>query len=121
MARSDNYDLIRKALLNLDSLSAVYEGRSRVFSPHILGATDTEERVLGYQFGGESASGLSPAGSQSNFRCFRVAQLTSLELVAGTWRSPSDIGSRPGHCIHEVDVSARLSPDRDQCELDEAA
>lgn len=121
MARSTNYAFIRKALLNLDSLSAIYEGRPRLFSPHILGTTDEEERVLGYQYGGESASGLGPAGSQSNFRCYRISELTNLQLVAGTWRSPTDFGSHPGHCIHEVDVSARMSPDRDQCELDEAA
>lgn len=102
-------------------MTALYEGHLRLFSAHVLGATHGEERVLGYQFGGTSASGLGPAGSVSNFRFFRVADLKNLGLIVGLWRSPAGFGSRPEHCIHEIDVSARISPDRDQCELEKAA
>jgi hypothetical protein len=115
------YALIREAALNLDSIEAIYEGHLRRFSPHIVGARRGERRVLAYQFGGTSRSGLGPDGSADNWRCFPVDELTNVLLIAGSWRSPTTFGTQPEQCIDVVDVRARISPDRDQCELDEAA
>jgi len=115
------YDLIRKAALNLDSISARFEGHVRLFSPHVLGTKHGEWQVLGYQFAGTSPKALGPQGSPLNWRCFPIEKLTDVTLVAGTWRSPSQFGTHHEHCIDVIDVSARISPDRDQCELDEAA
>lgn len=119
--RMGTYDLIRSAAVNLDSISARFEGHVRLFSPHVLGTKKGESRVLGYQFGGTSHRGLGPQGSLMNWRCFPIDKLTDVALIAGTWRSPSRFGTDHEHCIDEVDVSARISPDRDQCDLDEAA
>jgi hypothetical protein len=113
--------LIREAALNLDSIEAIYEAHVRRSSPHILGARHAERRVVAYQFGGTSPDGLGPDGSADNWRCFPVDKLTNVALIAGSWRSPTIFGTHREQCIDQIDVTARISPDREQCELDEAA
>ena len=59
--------------------------------------------MLCYQYGGESESGLK--GTDENWRCLSVEELTSVEFVAGKWRTPPN-HSRPQTCIDRVDVDA---------------
>src|SRR6516164_10090325 len=66
----DMYRLIWTAVANKQPISAIYKGRYRLFCPHRLGRNRLgERRVLCYQYGGESESGLAPMGSPENWRC----------------------------------------------------
>lgn len=46
------------------------QGEAELFCPHRLGRNQAgQSRVLCYQYGGDSESGLGPAGSPANWRC----------------------------------------------------
>lgn len=99
------YDLIRNAVLDRDSVSALYQGHLRIFSPVLLGTKAGEPHVLGYQFGGTSHQPLRPEGSPENWRCLRVSELADVNVLPGIWHIA---GKRQGsqNCIDQVDVSA---------------
>jgi hypothetical protein len=108
---SDNrkYDLIRKAVVGKDSVSAWYHGHLRLFSPFLLGTKGGDPHVLGYQFGGTSEKTLGPEGDPRNWRCLRLAELIRIKLLPGTWHAvPNGKGFQ--HCIDRVDVWAESPP-----------
>jgi hypothetical protein len=56
--------LIWTAIANRQPISAIYKDRYRLFCPHRLGRNRLgQPRVLCYQYGGDSESGLAPPGS----------------------------------------------------------
>jgi hypothetical protein len=70
------YQLVWKAVANKKPIEASYQGRPRLFCPHRLGRNrEGQLRVLCYQYGGESKSGLQPAGSAANWRCVAEADI----------------------------------------------
>src|SRR5712691_11234549 len=69
-------------------------------------------RVLCYQYGGESESGLQPVGWPDNWRCIAVEKLSAVELVEGSWRNAPN-HSRPASCIADADIDAEDYPERD--------
>lgn len=76
-------------------IAASYHGLPRLFCPHGLGRNkEGELRVLCYQYGGESGSGLEAAGSPSNWRCIVVEKLTGVKLLDDRWRTAPN-HSRP--------------------------
>src|SRR5215207_3242572 len=67
---SATYDLFRTAMLGEKAVACVYDGHPRVVCPVILGRTNGEEKVLAFQVGGTSRSGLPPGGE---WRCLTLA------------------------------------------------
>jgi hypothetical protein len=67
----DIYHLIWLAVANKQPVRAIYKERPRLFCPpRRLGRNQAgQRRVLCYQYGGESESGLAPIGSPANWRC----------------------------------------------------
>jgi hypothetical protein len=107
------YGTVYKAVESRRPISAVYHGLPRLFCPHRLGRNkDGQLRVLCYQYGGESESGLSPAGSAENWRCIALDKLFEVELLDGTWRTAPN-HSRPASCIVDADVDAEDYPGGD--------
>jgi len=102
------YDLIRGAVINRNSLSAWYKGHLRIFSPFLLGTKAGDPHVLGYQFDGTSEEPLSPAGSQENWRCLRVPDLTKVKVLRGVWHAVPKGVKGHQNCIDQVDVAAHL-------------
>lgn len=101
---SQNYLLIRQAVLEKVSVEAMYQGHKRLMSPHVLGRKNGREQALFYQFGGTSSSGLAAAGSPNNWRCIPVGLLTELRVLdAGEWATGPN-HSRPQTCVSEIDV-----------------
>ena len=99
----DAVNLIRKAIRTRTPISARYHDRLRLLSPHRLGRNkDGEQRVLCYQFGGDSKSGLKPVGSKDNWRCIIVEQLSDVKLINTRWRTAEN-HSRPASCITNVE------------------
>ena len=102
----DIYRLVRTAVVSRQPIRAVYHGRDRWFCPHRLGRNHEDQiRVLCYQYGGESGSGLQAAGSPANWRCIALERLSRVELLEGAWQTGPN-HSRPQTCVAEVDVDA---------------
>ena len=71
------YQLIWTAVANKKPIEASYQGQPRLFCPHRLGRNrEGQIRVLCYQYGGESNSGLQPMGSPANWRCVALEKLS---------------------------------------------
>jgi len=100
------YSLVRMAVVGKRPMAAVYHGRHRLLCPHRLGWNkEGQPRVLCYQYGGESESGLGPVGSSANWRCISLDQLSGVKLLEGAWQTAPN-HSRPQTCVAEVDVDA---------------
>ncbi len=106
----NTYRLVRKAVVEKRPIAGVYQGRRRLLCPHRLGRNkEGQFRVLCYQYGGESESGLQPAGSPANWRCIALEKLTEVVLLQGAWRTAPN-HSRPQTCVAEADVDAEDQP-----------
>jgi hypothetical protein len=102
----DIYRLIRIAVVSRRPMRAIYHDRDRLFCPHILGRNrEGQSRVLCYQHGGRSSSGLQANGSPANWRCVALEKLTNVELLEGEWHTAPN-RSLPQTCIAEIDVDA---------------
>ena len=63
----DIYRLVWTAVAIQRPMEAHYQGRRRLFCPHRMGRSQRGDlRVLCYQYGGESHSGLEAVGSPAN-------------------------------------------------------
>jgi len=108
--QEDLYRTVREAVMTRRPIVAVYHSRHRLLCPHRLGRNkDGEFRVLCYQFGGESESGLKPLGSPANWRCVALDKLSGVELLNGAWQTAPN-HSRPASCIVDADVDAEDYP-----------
>ena len=101
MNSSENYKIVKSALLRRRSIKAMYHGKERLLSPHVIGHTDGHEQALFYQFGGESNSRPIIPGSTQNWRCLRLSEITILEII-DDWKT-ADNHSSAQHCVHDVD------------------
>jgi hypothetical protein len=76
--------LLRAAVGHKRPIAAVYNDCRRLLCPHRLGWNrEGQRRVLCYQYGGASLSGLEPRGARSNWRCLAVDKLLRVELFQG--------------------------------------
>ena len=109
-ALEDLYRTVRKAVMTRSPIVAVYHDRYLLLCPHRLGQNrEGQVRVLCYQFGGESESGLEAVGSPANWRCVALEKLSGVELLNGAWRTAPN-HSRPASCIVDPDVDAEDYP-----------
>jgi hypothetical protein len=110
---AEMYRLIWIAIANKQPIRAIYKDLPRLFCPHRLERNRLgQARVLCYQCGGESESGLGPIGSADNWRCVVFEKLRRVELVSGSW-STAPSHSRPATCVVEADIDAEDQPERD--------
>jgi hypothetical protein len=109
----ERYRLIWEAIAKKQPISAIYKERFRLFCPHRLGRNRLgQRRVLCYQSGGDSESGLAPMGSPENWRCVVFEKLRRVEPVNGSWKTAPN-HSRPATCVIEADIDAEDQPDAD--------
>jgi hypothetical protein len=107
------YGAVYTAVKARRPISALYHSLPRLFCPHRLGRNSKGElRVLCYQYGGGSASGLGPLGSPDNWRCVALHELSKVRRLRGPWHTAPN-HSRPGHCIVDVDIDADDQPERE--------
>ena len=110
---ADVYRIVRTAIEGRRPISAFYHDYHRLFCPHRLGRNrEGRFRVLCYQYGGESETGLKPPGSPDNWRCIALDKLSNVEVLDGAWHTAPN-HSRPASCIVEADVDAEDYPERD--------
>jgi hypothetical protein len=107
------YRLVWTAVASKRPIAAHYHGRPRLFCPHRLGRNrERQLRVLCYQYGGESKSGLQPAGSPANWRCIALEKLSKVRLLEDAWRTAPN-HSRPASCVIDADIDAEDQAERD--------
>ena len=101
---------VRAAIIHRRPIAALYRGRRCLLCPHLLGWNKHRRlQVLSYQYGGDSESGLKPAGSSDNWRCLAVENLSQVELLDGPWQTAEN-HSRPQTCIEEVELDVDAYP-----------
>jgi len=107
------YRLVWAAVASRCPIAAIYRGLPRLFCPHRLGGNkEGELRVLCYQYGGESESGLQRPGSPANWRCIVLENLRRVELLDDGWQTAPN-HSRPASCVVKPDIDAEDYPERD--------
>jgi hypothetical protein len=107
------YDAVYGAIRQRRAIGAMYKGLPRLFCPHRLGRNRKGElRVLCYQYGGQSESGLGPPGSSDNWRCIALVMLSSVKLLDDRWQTAAN-HSRPASCVVDPDIDAEDYPERD--------
>jgi len=106
----DIYQLIWAAIASKRPIEAVYKGLPRLFCPHRLGRNRAGEfRVLCYQYGGESESGLEAPGSPANWRCTVLESSVECSYGQDAWRTAPN-HSRPASCVIDADIDAEDQP-----------
>jgi hypothetical protein len=109
----DIYRLVWTAVATKRPVRTLYKGRLRLFCPHRLGCNrEGQRRVLCYQYGGDSETGLAPAGSPSNWRCVALEKLRRVELVEDEWKTAPN-HSRPTTCVIDAEIDAEDQPERE--------
>jgi hypothetical protein len=101
---SANYRLFRRAILEEKQITCVYKGHRRELCPHIIGHTGGEEKVLAFQFAGDSSTGL-PRGGE--WRCLYLAEVRNARLRGGPWYA----GSRhrtTQRCVEDIDLDINV-------------
>lgn len=101
---SATYLLFRQAILSESPVACVYKGRPRALCPHILGHKDGEEKVLAFQFAGETSSELPPNGE---WRCLTLADVRFARMQNGPWHS-GPYHRRSQSCVEEVDLDINV-------------
>jgi hypothetical protein len=109
----DIYRLVWAAVANKKPIEAIYGERLRLFCPHRLGRNRAGEvRVLCYQYGGESKSGLEAAGSPANRRCTALEKFSRVKFLDDAWRTAPN-HSRSASCVIDADIDAEDHPAND--------
>jgi hypothetical protein len=102
----DLYRLVWTAISNKRPIEAIYQSRRRLLCPHRLGRNSSGQvRVLCYQYGGESQSGLQRSDSPENWRCLVLEKLSRVKLIEDVWRTAPN-HSRPAPCVVDADIDA---------------
>ena len=108
----DIYGLVWNSVAGKRPIEASYHGYHRLFCPQRLGRNkEGQLRVLCYQYGGESESGLQTAGSPANRRCIALEKLSRVKLIERAWHTAPN-HSRPASCVVEADIDAEDQPER---------
>lgn len=100
-----SYALVRQAIATKQPISAVYNGKTRLFCPHVIGQSKKGAlQSLCYQFGGESSSRpIEADGSSANWRCVDVSNLSNVQFVDGPWHT-APVHTRPQTCVSQIDI-----------------
>jgi len=101
---SSNYRLFERAMRKRKPILCVYDGYPRELCPIVLGHSHQQEKVLTFQFGGQSRSGLLREGE---WRCLWLAKVSDAQLGDGPWRTGSS-HTQPQGCVEIVDLDVNL-------------
>ena len=101
---SATYAFFRRAILERKLIVCRYQGKRREIAPHILGFKSRIEKVLVFQFGGETNSSLPPGGE---WRCFTLKDVVAAAMLDGEWHTGASHRA-PQACIDIVDVDVNI-------------
>jgi len=100
---SPAYATFRQAVLDRKQVTCTYQGRYREVCPHAVGWKDGQEKVLVYQFGGQSSQALPPGGE---WRCLFVNQVRNAQSRDGNWYTGHS-HLEPQTCVDDIDLEVR--------------
>ena len=101
---STAYGLFRRAIREEKQVTCVYKDRARELCPHIIGHTRGEEKVLAFQFAGETSTTL-PRGGE--WRCLYLAQVRDVRLRSGPWHAGSTHKTAQ-RCVEDIDLDVNV-------------
>ena len=101
---SATYRLFRQAIVEEKQVTCVYHGRWRALCPHIIGHKHGAERVLAFQFAGETRTTL-PRGGE--WRCLNLAEVREARLRDGAWHTGRAHRAAQS-CIDAVDLDINI-------------
>ena len=81
------FKVLKTAIQNRRCVMLVAQHWRRTLCPHAIGYKNNQLKVLAYQYGGGSASGLPKAGG---WRTFVVDEILRAEIIEGPWRTSDD-------------------------------
>ncbi len=98
------YEIFRRAILERKQVLCRYKGLRREVCPHVIGWKDGCEKVLAFQFGGESSQALPKDGE---WRCIFVEEVTEAYLREGRWHTRRHHRNAQT-CVAIVDIEAMV-------------
>ena len=101
---SATYLLFREAILQEKQVVCLYKGKLRELCPHIIGHADGAEKVLAFQFAGETNSRLLPGGE---WRCLSLSKVENARLRDGPWRE-GEGHAREQTCVPDIDLDINI-------------
>jgi hypothetical protein len=96
------YALIREAILKEKQVTCLYKNSYRELCPIIIGHAAGVEKLLAYQFGGETSSSRLP-----QWRCLFIAEISEVRLRDGPWYEGHGHRSMQT-CVTEVDIDVNI-------------
>ena len=92
-------------------IAAMYESRQRLLCPYILGRNKAGQlRLLGYQYGGASGSGLQRKDGRGDWRCLALEKLSGVRVLEAPWQT-ADTGTRRPNYIDRIELAVPDQPD----------
>ena len=104
MTTSAAYRLFREAMIEQKQVLCRHQGYVRELCPIVIGRTKGGERLLAYQFGGGSSSGLPPEGA---WKCLRLSEVRDPEPRDGPWHEGGSHQQQQS-CVEEVDLDVNI-------------
>lgn len=98
------HDTLKAAILHRRCVKLQAQGSRRELCPHALGYKDKRAKVLAFQYGGGSASGLPVGGG---WRTFFVDDIEWADVAEGAWRSGDDYLFKLETNFDYIEVQAR--------------
>ncbi len=100
------YETLRMGVLGKKACKISMRGEpERKVCPYLIGKSkEGETYVLYYQYAGYSSSGLKENGSSGNWRCRRVSDIASAEILNELWHQPIQKPKTRGSCVVSVDA-----------------
>ncbi|MGO8915932.1 MAG: hypothetical protein ACLQJR_08495 [Stellaceae bacterium] len=101
------HEILRQAIIAKRCVRVRTSGFARDICPHALGFKRGSPRVLAFQYGGSSVSGLAPGGQ---WRAFFVHDIEEASLIEGRWRSGHNFVAKVEACLDRVEYSVSATP-----------
>lgn len=101
---SRTYEVFRQAILEEMQVVCAYDGYERELCPVVLGVSGGEEKVLAYQVGGGSRSGL-PRGGE--WRCLYLSRVRRARARKSPWREGARHQAEQS-CVETVDLDINM-------------
>jgi hypothetical protein len=98
---STAYKLFRRAILEEKQVICLYDGRHRELCPHIIGHSAGTEKVLAYQFAGESS------GRLPQWRCLFLDKVADVRLRDGRWYEGGEHRSTQT-CVTDIELDINV-------------
>ena len=99
---NSTYELVKKAILNKQSVTCYYNGYLRKMSPHVIGTKNGREQALFYQYGGQSSEGISYNPSR-NWRCIFIDKISNLTINNDEFKTANNHSKRH-NCVDYTDA-----------------